>query len=108
VSLGCGAGDLQAREVYQALKDVALEQRRVISKTPRAWHAVVSGEVQVDVDGYRLRLRKEAGCLDYCIACEAADGRSADMHRWAGAGTDPLELLSVWERAQLIELLSAE
>ncbi|GAA6131680.1 DUF7693 family protein [Halopseudomonas sabulinigri] len=108
MSLPGSARALQAREVYQVLKDIALEQRRVIGKTPRAWGDVASGEVAVEVDGYRLRLRKEAGELDYCIACTATDGRSADMHCWAGAGTDPLELLSVWERARLIELLAAE
>jgi len=97
-----------AREVYQALKDVALEQRRVLSKTPHSWQAVVSGEVLVAIDGYQLRLRKEAGSLDYCIGCEAADGRRADMHCWSGAGTDPLELLSVWERARLLALLGAQ
>jgi len=29
------------------------------------------------------------------------------VHCWPGAGTDPLELLSVWERTQLEKVLAA-
>lgn len=98
---------LHAREVYQVLKDLALGLRQVYAQQPQRWQDVTTGAVQVGVDGYTLTLFKDAGVLDYCAACEAADGRRADVYSWAGAGTDPLELLSVWERTQLERLLVA-
>lgn len=99
---------LHAREVYQVLKDLALGLRRVHATRPQHWQELKTGAVQIDVDGYTLTLFKDAGALGYCAACEAADGRRADMYSWPGAGTDPLELLSVWERTQLEKLLLAE
>jgi len=94
-------GPIGAREVYQALKDTALGLRRVRGLQPGSWHAVSSGAVIVSLDGYQITLIKEAGVMDYCAACKTDDGRTADAYSWPGAGTDPLQLLSVWECAQL-------
>ncbi len=98
---------LQARDVYQVLKDLALGVRNLHEKRPARWGEVLTGEVCLEVDGYTITLFKDAGVLDYCAACEAIDGRRADVHCWSGAGTDPLELLSVWERMQLEKVLAA-
>ena len=98
---------LQAREVYQVLKDLALGVRNLRENRPGRWHEVSTGAMRLEVDGYTITLFKDAGLLDYCAACEAIDGRRADVHCWSGAGTDPLELLSVWERMQLEKVLAA-
>lgn len=94
-----------AREVYQLFRDVAMQQATLtLDRGPR-WTEVDTGVVSVRIDGHLVTVFKDAGELHHCLGCELDDGRLADQQAWAGPGTDPLELLSVWERAQLLKAL---
>ncbi|PAU89424.1 hypothetical protein CK507_00650 [Pseudomonas sp. WN033] len=99
------ATNLPAREVYQRLKDVCLGTATARRHGQQGWNDVHSGLVTIEIDGWLITLNKEAGALDYCAACTTTDGRRVDMHSWAERGTDPLELLSVWELGRLEAVL---
>lgn len=92
---------LDAREVYQLLKDVALGTRQLSNASETSWTAVYCGNVHFDVDGWKITLFNDCGELDYCEKCIAPDGRVGTYERWSRFGTDPLQLLSEWERGQL-------
>lgn len=92
---------LSAREVYQVLKDIALDVRQITRLTQGD-----GGVVHMQVDGWTISLHNESNELDLCTACTAADGRRADAHSWQRFGTDPVHLLSRWEHEQLQRLLS--
>lgn len=93
---------LTTREVCQLLRDIALGTR-VIS----LGSTVDSGIVTVDVDGWRLGLCTSNGALASCQSCHSPDGRSASQVAWQRYGTDPVELLSTWELAQVSRLIAA-
>ena len=98
---------VSAREVYQLFRDVALEQKVLRLDSGARWDAVDTGAVHVCIDAHRIVLFKEAGELHHCLGCELDDGRVVGQEAWNSPGTDPLELLSVWERAQLLKALQA-
>ncbi|SDU03952.1 DUF7693 family protein [Halopseudomonas salegens] len=95
-----------ARDVYQRLKDASLGVVVAHLHDHQRWRDVHSGLVAVEIDGWIVTLNKEAGALDYCAGCLLPDGQQLDSRAWAGRGTDPLELLSVWERARLEQTLA--
>ena len=97
---------LSARDVYQLFKNVALGLIEVEPLTPQ-WSEVETGRVIVLLGDYRVTFCKDAGELDYCLSCESPDGQLADINDWPARGTDPLELLSVWERRQMLSALQA-
>ncbi|MEK1941601.1 MAG: hypothetical protein AAAB16_14625 [Pseudomonas sp.] len=92
---------LSAREVYQLLKDIALGVRLA----RRAADKRRCGGISILVDGWRLTLFKEDGQLDHCAECVAPDGRVSSIDSWHRHGTDPIQLLSRWEREELERLL---
>lgn len=49
----------------------------------------------------------DSSTLDYCEDCRAPGRRVGTVEDWQRYGTDPVELLSGWEREQLERLLSA-
>jgi hypothetical protein len=53
-----------------------------------------------------LNLCQEHGTLAQCESCVTLDGRSAPFADWHRYGTDPVELLSNWEYAQVEGMLS--
>lgn len=61
----------------------------------------------VEIDGWRQALFNDSDCLDYCEECRAPDGRTGSLETWQRYGTDPVDLLSGWEREQLERLLNA-
>jgi hypothetical protein len=96
---------LTAREVYQLFRDVAMQQSTLtLDRGPR-WSEVETDVVRVCIDGHRVALFKEAGELHHCLGCVLEDGRYAGQDAWSSPGTEPLELLSVWERSQLLKRL---
>ncbi|VVP66306.1 hypothetical protein PS918_00343 [Pseudomonas fluorescens] len=91
---------LTAREVYQQLRDAALDLRpfKRLDQQP--------GLVQVDIEGWRLTFDVDSRHLRHCLHCQSPDGRVFDGgHRY---GTDPVSLLSTWELAQLERLLATQ
>ncbi|AKV08332.1 hypothetical protein B723_18755 [Pseudomonas fluorescens NCIMB 11764] len=94
---------LTAREIYQLLRDAALEVRPLrLSGEPAE-----PGVVQVDIEGWRLTLDVDGTHLRHCQHCQSPDGREGSFDSWQRYGTDPVSLLSGWEQAQIERLLSA-
>ena len=93
---------LTTREIYQLLRDAALEVRplRLIGE-PSA-----SGLVQVDIEGWQLTLDFDGTRLRHCQRCRTPDGREGALDSWQRYGTDPVSLLSTWELAQIERLLT--
>ena len=94
---------LTAREIYQLLRDAALETRPL----RLAGEPSVSGLVQVDIEGWQLTLDVDDNHLRHCQRCQSPDGRDSLFDNWQRYGTDPVSLLSTWELAQIERLLNA-
>jgi hypothetical protein len=97
---------LTAREVYQVLKDVALGIRIMTRACNQSWCEIYHDLMPVEIDGWRLTLFNDGGTLDYCEDCRSPDGRIGSIETWQRYGTDPVKLLSGWEREQLERLLN--
>lgn len=93
---------LTAREVYQTLRDAALG----IHPLRRLDSPFVPGQVQVDIEGWRLTLDVDSVHLRRCQRCHSPDGREGDLDSWQRFGTDPVSFLSAWELAQIERLLA--
>lgn len=93
---------LTAREVCQCLRDAALG---VLSLRP-VEEPGDTGLVSVEVEGWRLRLDFEGGRLHHCERARAPDGREGNLETWQRYGTNPVNLLSTWELAQIERLLA--
>ncbi|MHC8395473.1 DUF7693 family protein [Pseudomonas sp. LB3P93] len=93
---------LTAREVYQQLRDAALEVRPLLRLAEQS----EPGHVQVDIEGWRLSLGFDGSRLLHCQRCQSPDGREGELDRWQRYGTDPVSLLSTWELAQIERLLT--
>jgi hypothetical protein len=93
---------LTTREIYQLLRDAALEVRplRLIGESS------ASGLVQVDIEGWQLTLDVDDNHLRRCQRCLSPDGREGLFDNWQRYGTDPVSLLSTWELAQIERLLT--
>ncbi|SNY24276.1 MULTISPECIES: DUF7693 family protein [unclassified Pseudomonas] len=90
---------LTARDVCQRLREAALGVLMFNrSKTPSD-----AGLIAVDIEGWRLLLDFEGGHLHHCEQCRCPDGR--EWHFNSRYGTDPVNLLSTWELAQIENLL---
>ncbi|UVM48164.1 hypothetical protein LOY38_17285 [Pseudomonas sp. B21-015] len=97
---------LTAREVYQVLKDVVLGTRIMTRTSSQSLSEIYNGLMPVEIDGWRLTLFNDSGTLDYCEDCRSTDGRIGSLETWQRYGTDPVDLLSGWEREQLERLLN--
>ncbi|MBC3950195.1 DUF7693 family protein [Pseudomonas folii] len=91
--------DLTARDVYQLLKDIALETRTLHMVNSR------KGHIEIKVDGWQLTLVSEDNKLSHCQACRSPEGSHVTADSWQRYGTDPVKLLSIWEHQQLQRLL---
>jgi hypothetical protein len=98
---------LTAREVYQVLKDVALGTRIMTRTSSQSLSEIYNGLMPVEIDGWHLTLFNDGGTLDYCEDCRSPDGRIGSLETWQRYATDPVDLLSGWEREQLERLLNA-
>ena len=98
---------LNAREVYQVLKDVALGTRTMHRASQQTWNEIYNGIMTVEIDGWQLTLFNDGGTLGYCDDCRAPDGRVGTLETWQRYGTNPVDLLSGWEREKLERLLNA-
>ena len=95
------ATTVSTREAYQLLKDVALEVRTL--------KPVSSSDEQmvVDIDGWQVTLSTCGTALECCLRCIAPDNRQGSLDTWHRYGTNPLDLMSLWERTQLQRLVHA-
>jgi hypothetical protein len=98
---------LTAREVYQALKDVALGTRTMTRTSSQSLSEIYNGHIPVEVDGWQITLFNDGGILGYCEDCRAPGGRVGTVEDWQRYGTDPVNPMSGWGREQLERLLNA-
>ncbi|WP_371135451.1 hypothetical protein [Pseudomonas sp. PD9R] len=98
---------LTACEVCQVLKDVALGKRIMMRSSIQSWNEIYNGHMPVEIDGSRLTLFNDCDSLEYCEECWLPDGRVGYLETWQRYGTDPVDLLSGWERERLERLLNA-
>lgn len=90
-----------SREACQRLRDAALgvHALELLARTP-------DGQIQVRIDGWRLTLLLDAEGLAQCSHCRSPEGREASLQDWHRYGTNPTELLSIWERGRIEQLLA--
>ncbi|MFJ5258394.1 DUF7693 family protein [Pseudomonas koreensis] len=95
---------LTARDVCQRLREAALGvlSLRTAEKPGDA------GLVAVDIEGWQLLLDFEGGRLHHCEHCRCPDGREGTLATWQRYGTNPVNLLSTWELAQVERLLTRQ
>lgn len=98
---------LTPREVYQVLRDIALGQQVMQRLGDLDWTQTQTGLMTVEVNGWVLTFSNDHNKLDYCNSCYSPDGREYTFDSSQRFGTDPLELLSIWEHGQLQALLSS-
>lgn len=100
------AKPLSARDTCQVLRDIALGIRVMRRVGGDAQVDIDSGLMTVEADGWLITFYKEHNALDHCDRCLSPEGRVYLFDARQRYGTDPLELLSTWERGQLETLLS--
>ncbi|MEN5028120.1 hypothetical protein [Pseudomonas sp. Ps21-P2] len=100
------AKPLSARDTCQVLRDIALGIRMMRRVGGNAQVDIDSGLMTVEADGWLITFYKEHNALDHCDRCLSPEGRVYLFDARQRYGTDPLELLSTWERGQLETLLS--
>lgn len=98
---------LTAREACQVLRDIALGERIMRRLGDQSWRTIYCGLMTVEVDGWVITFCNDCDSLDYCDSCYSPDGRAYLFDSSQRFGTDPVELLSTWEHAQLERLLLA-
>ncbi|MGN2407779.1 DUF7693 family protein [Pseudomonas viridiflava] len=101
------AKTLTAREAYQVLRGIALGVRTMRRLGTKSWPDIYCGQMTVETDGWVVTFYNDCDTLDYCDSCYSPDGRAYIFDSMQRYGTDPVELLSTWEYAQLEKLLSA-
>ncbi len=99
------AKPLTAREAYQILRDIALGVRRMRRLGQPSWAEIYCGLMTVEADGWVLMFYNDCDTLDYCDSCYSPEGRAYIFDSLQSYSTDPVELLSTWEHAQLEKLL---
>ncbi|MCE0779000.1 DUF7693 family protein [Pseudomonas sp. NMI542_15] len=95
------SGSLNSRAIYQSLRNAALGVHHLQVSARRD-----GGLVDVDIQGWQLALAVDTEGLAHCISCRCPDGHQAGIEEWQRYGTNPVDLLSLWERTQLEKLLA--
>jgi probable phosphoglycerate mutase len=106
-STGSCLGCLSSREVCQVLREVVFERWTMTKVGSQTWDEVYACHFIVDVEGWRITLYNDCDELDYCEECVSPDGRRWSFGIVDRMGTDPVALLSMWERQTLEWLLKA-
>lgn len=88
------------------LTDVAFGKRIMMRASVQSRREIHHGLMPVEIDGWRLTLFNDCDTLDYCEYCRSPDARVGTLELWQRDGSDPVELLSAWEREQLERLLA--
>ncbi|MFJ4454308.1 hypothetical protein ACIP1G_10510 [Pseudomonas sp. NPDC089392] len=94
-------GPLNTRAIYQCLRNAALGVHHLEVRARRD-----GGLVEVDIQGWQLTLALDAEGLAHCVHCLAPGGQQAGLEDWPRYGSNPTDLLSLWERTQLERLLA--
>ncbi|MFP3369348.1 hypothetical protein [Pseudomonas sp. SIMBA_068] len=95
------SASLSTRAIYQSLRNAALGVHHLEVSARRD-----GGLVDVDIQGWQMTLALDPEGLAHCISCQSPDGQQAGTEDWQRYGTNPVDLLSLWERTQLEKLLA--
>lgn len=87
------------------LRDIALGVRTMRRLGEKSWIEMGCGMMTVETDGWVITFYNDCGRLDYCDSGYCPDGRAYTFDSSQQFGTDPVELLSTWERVQLEMML---
>jgi hypothetical protein len=96
---------LTARDVCQVLRDVTFGRYAMTKIESPSRGEVDTGRFSVGIEGWRVTFHRDGGQLDWCEACADPEGRRWSFDAGDRFGTDPLSLLSTWERGTLEQLL---
>ncbi|MEW2924094.1 hypothetical protein AB1A90_04010 [Pseudomonas juntendi] len=88
------------------LRDIALGVRTIRRNGQQSWVEIYCGLMTIESDGWVLTFCNDCDTLDYCDSCYSPDGRAYVFDSMQSYSTDPIELMSNWERAQLEKMLS--
>lgn len=89
------------------MRDIALGVHTMRRLGKQSWAEIHCGQMTVEADGWVITFFNDGDRLDYCASCYSPDGRSYIFDSLQRYGTDPMELMSTWEHAQLEKLLDA-
>lgn len=89
------------------LRDIALGTRIICRLGAQSWPEIYCGLMTVEVEGWVITFYNGCDKLDYCHTCYSPEGRAYTFDSMQRFGTDPVELLSTREHAQLEKLLSS-
>jgi len=95
------SASLNTRAIYQSLRNAALGVHHLEVSARRD-----GALVDVDIQGWQMTLALDPEGLAQCISCQSPDGQQAGTEDWQRYGTNPVDLLSLWERTQLEKLLA--
>lgn len=87
--------------------DVVLGKRLMMQSSIQSWNEIYYGLMPLEIDGWQLTLFNDCDTLDCCECSRSPDGRVWTLELWQRDGSDPVDLLSAWEREQLERLLAA-
>ncbi|WP_446739622.1 DUF7693 family protein [Pseudomonas sp. TH39(2020)] len=85
---------------------LALGTRVMKRACKQSWSEIYHGLMPVEIDDCHLTFFNDRDTLDYCDYCTSPDGRVGSLGTWQRYDTDPVELLSGWERERLEHLLN--
>jgi hypothetical protein len=89
---------LTARDVCQLLREATFGRCVITRAGAQPWNQIEAGPFTVTLDGWQLTVFKNDGALDFCQHCASPDGRQWAFDNGSRYGTDPVALLSTWER----------
>jgi len=92
---------MNTRAVYQCLRDAALG---IHALSIEGRHE--QGLVDIAINDWQLTLAVDSEGLAQCVHCTAPHGEQAGLEDWQRYGSNPCDLLSLWERTQLETLLT--
>ncbi|WP_415264827.1 hypothetical protein [Pseudomonas serbica] len=100
------AKPLTAREAYQVLRDLALGVRTMRRLGEKSWTEMYCGMMTVEADGWVITFYNDCDTLDCCESCYSPGDRAYIFNSSQQFGTEPVELLSTWEHAQIEKMLA--
>jgi hypothetical protein len=91
---------LTGEEVADLFRRVILRELKIIA-IGNSWKQVYAGNVRVRIDGYEFVIFNDCDELDYVDSAAAPDGRRGDFDGWSESNSEPVSLLTKYERSRL-------
>jgi hypothetical protein len=72
-----------------------------------SWQQVYAGNVEFDINGYRVVIFNDCDELDYVDSVVTPDNRVGDFEEWYAQGEEPISLLTKVEQVAIASKLRA-